>query len=289
MNEQNQIVQEELQDVSKKNKKNSVLKIFLIIITVLLLVVASFFGGIYYSSNIKDKTKQETKEEQKNDEDNKTQKENDSKEEQEENKNDETTRPRIVGTRYEEFDNIIKNLTEEKETKSVPNYESFYLNCAHTEEPGGFGSGLPEMYFYNEDGTYLINISEYDVGNNQVVKAGTWEIKDETLILNEKYILYLVNGTIADVPVPGGSFAKGFIDYDFEVKLSDNVTMYPIKHIGISSYKESMYESDEEEKPNTPAPKPDNYQLNGKDMYSLENERNIEDFKYANMYYELIK
>ncbi len=288
MNEQNQTVQEELQDVSKKNP---ILKIILSIIAVLLLLIASFYGGIYYSSNIKDNEKQETKEEQKNEEDNKNQEESESKEELEENKNDETTKPRIVGTRYEEFDNIIKNLTEEKAIKSVPNYESFYLNRKHSTEPSlvSSGGGSPEWLYYDEDGTYIYQISDYDHGNDEVLRAGTWEIKEGKLILKEKYVLTIVDSTIDYIQTQGGGTGLGHKDYNLEIRKSSKVVEYEIEHIGISSIKEEILSEDA-----TGPIKPDQYKLSrigfgNKDMYSYEYNDDIEDFKYANMYYELIK
>ena len=271
-------------------EKRGISKNIIIIISIVLLVivaVGSFELGRYYATK---EEKINQKEENNNNattnknEDN-SNKEDISNEKEEDNKETENNDIKIVGKKYEEFDNIIKNFAEKKALKTVSEYESFYMNSVHSEEPGGWASGYPEMYYFDEDGTYILNISQYDVANNQVLRAGHWNITNGKLVLKEKYILYLVNGTLADVEVPGGSIEKGYVDYDFEVKESQKETTYVIKHIGISEYKESMHEDSED----TETIIPDHYNLDGKDHYSLENSSGDWDYlNYAKLYFDLI-
>jgi hypothetical protein len=281
--------------MEEKKEKKSISIVALIVITLILITISSvgaFKLGKYYAN--KEQQLIEEKETNKNNSSKEDNKETNKEEDQKENINDETNdennnsgntdkQIKIVGQKYEEFDNIIKNLSKEKDLKSAEGYESFYMNRIHAEQPGAWGDGLPEMYYFDEDGTYLLNISEYDVSNDKVLRAGTWEIKNDTLILKEKYVLCLVNGTLTDVSIPGGTIGKGFVDYDFEVKESKQEHTFTIKHIGTSTYKEDM---SEETNGNVI---PDNYTLNGKDRYSLENYRYTEDLGYANLYLNLLK
>lgn len=265
----------------KTKTKNIILVIIVIIFMVAALVGGFCLGNKYYEY---EETKNTEKE--KNEEVEETNKEEEKEEEKEEIPSKEE-KIQIVGIQYEEFDKMVKNIASKKSIKIVKNYESFHMNAVHSTEPGGWGDGLPEMYYFDEDGTYVLNISQYDVSNKEVLRAGTWEIKNDQLILKEKYVLCKVNGKEADVNVPGGSTAKGYIDYDFEVKETSKTTTYTIKHIGLSEYKEAMYE--DQEYATEIKIDPDHYTLNGKDHYSLTEGYGIYDLDYAYMYYNLIK
>ena len=267
--------------MEEKTKSKNIILVILVIIFMIAALVGGFcIGNKYYEYEESKNTEKDTEKEK-----NEEVKEENKEEDKEETPSKEEIQ--IVGIKYDEFDKMIKNIASKKSIKIVKDYESFYMNAIHSTAPGGWGDGLPEMYYFDEDGTYVLNISEYDVSNKEVLRAGTWEIKNGQLILKEKYVLCKVNGKEADVNVPGGSTAKGYIDYDFEVKETSKTTTYTIKHIGISEYKEAMYEDQEyaaEVKID-----PDHYTLNGKDHYSLSEGYGIEDLNYALMYYNLIK
>lgn len=268
-------MEQEIKEVKKSNK--TLLTIIVILLVLTLLTITGIVSFNLGKSLAHEEAQLAEKDKEKNDK-------TETPEYKDDKKVDANTRPKIVGTTYEEFNKIINNTATKKAYKEIEGYPSFILNRIHSTEAGAFGDGYQELYYFDEDGTYLMDISDYEVAKETVVYAGTWEIKDNKLTLNQKYILTQVNGTKGEVPVPGGTFTTANKEYDFEVKQVTNKTTYTITHIGVSQYKQDMLGEE------TPLDKllPDNYKLDSKDWYSLEDQDILNMLDNVKEYYDAL-
>jgi len=136
-----------------------------------------------------------------------------------------------------EFDKIIKKLYENRAEINDSNF--FQTNSIHATEPGGWGSGMGELYYYSDDGYYLWNISNYILDQREVAKAGTWKIENGRLQLNELYIMYRDGGKIVESDMFGES-KRELIDYKVVIKKSDKIIDMKIENLGLSDYTKEL-------------------------------------------------
>lgn len=160
---------------------------------------------------------------------------------------------------------------------------SFFIsNSVHQDTPGGYGSGMPDSYYFLSDNTYFWDAGDYfDPMDRVRAKAGTWKIErlddgsDSTskakIILNEKYELSLDGNEVGEVDLPGGETLNGLVNYTFTLKEVDYVISETIEFVGVSQYSLDVGNAE------SPAYE---YKLGERTMYSnvAKIDKSIEDF-----------
>jgi len=104
----------------------------------------------------------------------------------------------------------------------------FSTNAVHSLQPGGWGAGYPEMYYFADNGTYYWDIGGYSETEKIVATKGTWKIKDGFLILNESQQLYRDSYEIVESLGGGGGY--DLANYKIKVKEVNNTYRLPIKY-----------------------------------------------------------
>lgn len=171
------------------------------------------------------------------------------------------------------FDEILMTVYENK--KEINDSSFFQTNSIHAEQPGGWGSGMGEQYYYSDDGYYLWNKSDYAYGEREVAKAGTWEIENGRLKLNELYTMYLEGGHLEDTIGYGGEVVKDFVDYKIVIKDSDKIIDMKIENKGLSDYAKDVCEET----------KDDTYLLNDNKLWFSGVTADITDMYWVDYYY----
>ena len=125
---------------------------------------------------------------------------------------------------------------------------SFFISdSVHQNTPGGYGSGMPDAYYFLSNNTYFWDAGDYfDPMGRVCAKAGTWKIErlddgsdsnsKAKIILNEKYELYLNGNEVGEVDLPGGETLNGLVNYTFTLKEVDFVISETIEFVGVSQY-----------------------------------------------------
>lgn len=174
------------------------------------------------------------------------------------------------------LDKLITIAKSGDEKMGVCNF--FIADSLHQDTPGGYGSGMPDAYYFFSNNTYFWDAGDYfDPMGRVRAKAGTWRIElleDDSdsafkgrLVLNEKYELYIVGDEIGEIDMPGGATENGLVNYTFSLKEVDNVIKENIEYVGVSNYSLTVGNA------NSPAYE---YMMDGRAMFS--NVNKIEEF-----------
>jgi hypothetical protein len=117
----------------------------------------------------------------------------------------------------------------------------FVTDSYHCDTPGGFGGGMPDMYYFSSDNTYFWVISDYTMNERVIAKKGTWEIENNKLILHEQEETYLDGGKIIEVkddPMLGDDTV--LVDYTVTNRNVDNTIEHSIEYVGISDFSKEV-------------------------------------------------
>ena len=142
---------------------------------------------------------------------------------------------------------------EKDQTTSPSSTNDYFVtNSVHATIPGVPGAYVGELYYFSDDGTYYWGASEYYNDQEKVAVIGTWEIKNNQLILNEDKMLYLTDGNLVGQSQPNGLSEKELVDYKETIYWGPNQIKYDLNYVGTSSYSSDISE----------------YTINGKTWYS---------------------